>query len=133
MPVQKPVFIQGQGQNQGLRRHRPNVRKADAIHGITKPSIRRLARRGGVRRIQSTIYDDARMALKDHLTEVIRKVVILMGGPDNERKHGVPVTQKKTVTTNHVIYALKQMGRPLYGFHEPYPTSKRGTLALRKI
>ncbi|KAL6248214.1 hypothetical protein RBB50_004469 [Rhinocladiella similis] len=130
MPVEKPVYSYGQGM---ARRHRPGLRKVDAILGISKSKPSRLARRGGVRRIQSTIYDDARMALKEHLTEVIRKVVILMGGPDNERKHGVSVPQRKIVTTRDVIYALKQMGRPIYGFHDPYPTSQRGrrTMALR--
>ncbi|THX80729.1 hypothetical protein D6C81_06785 [Aureobasidium pullulans] len=39
----------------------------DNINGITKGSIRRLARRGGVKRISATIYDEVRAALKDRL------------------------------------------------------------------
>ena len=35
-----------------------------AIHGITKPAIRRLARRGGVKRISSFVYEDTRVAMK---------------------------------------------------------------------
>ncbi|KAH0264845.1 hypothetical protein KCU91_g11804, partial [Aureobasidium melanogenum] len=34
------------------------------IKGITKGSIRRLARRGGVNRISATIYEEVRFALK---------------------------------------------------------------------
>jgi hypothetical protein len=38
----------------GAKRHRKVLR--DNIQGITKPAIRRLARRGGVKRISGLIY-----------------------------------------------------------------------------
>ena len=38
----------------GAKRHRKILR--DNIQGITKPAIRRLARRGGVKRISGLIY-----------------------------------------------------------------------------
>ncbi len=38
-----------------------------AIEGITKPALRRLARRGGVKRISSFIYEDSRQVLKGFL------------------------------------------------------------------
>ncbi|KAI4746443.1 hypothetical protein E4T50_03175 [Aureobasidium sp. EXF-12298] len=47
------------------KRHRKILR--DNIKGITKGSIRRLARRGGVKRISATIYEEVRFALKDRL------------------------------------------------------------------
>jgi histone H4 len=38
---------------------------ADAcVRGITKPAIRRLARRGGVKRISGLIYEETRGVLK---------------------------------------------------------------------
>jgi histone H4 len=37
------------------------------MEGITKPAIRRLARRGGVKRISSFVYDDSRIVLKGFL------------------------------------------------------------------
>lgn len=40
------------------------------IQGVTKPAIRRLARRGGVKRISGDIYDPIRQSLKDYLTKV---------------------------------------------------------------
>ena len=43
----------------GAKRHSKRSNKA-SIEGITKPAIRRLARRGGVKRISSFIYDDSR-------------------------------------------------------------------------
>ncbi len=38
-----------------------------SISSITKPDIRRLARKGGVLRVSSYIYDDARQILKNFL------------------------------------------------------------------
>jgi ribosomal protein L15 len=43
-----------------------------SIEGITKPAIRRLARRGGVKRISSFVYDDTRQVLKGFLEGIVR-------------------------------------------------------------
>ena len=49
----------GKGKAGGAgKRHRKVIR--DNIQGITKPAIRRLARRGGVKRISGLIYEEAR-------------------------------------------------------------------------
>ena len=40
----------------GAKRHRKVLR--DNIQGITKPAIRRLARRGGVKRISGLVYEE---------------------------------------------------------------------------
>jgi histone H4 len=45
---------------------RPNT----TMSTLAKPDIRRLARRGGVKRISATIYDDVRQALKERLETV---------------------------------------------------------------
>ena len=42
----------------------------DSVQGVTKTSIRKMARRGGVKRISSDIYDETRNVLKDYLTGV---------------------------------------------------------------
>ena len=57
----------------GAKRHRKGLR--DNIQGITKPAIRRLARRGGVKRISGLIYDETRGVLKLFLENVIRDAV----------------------------------------------------------
>ena len=49
----------------GAKGHRKIVR--DNIQGITKPLIRRLARRGGVKRISGLIYEETRGVLKNYL------------------------------------------------------------------
>ena len=57
----------------GAKRHRKILR--DNIQGITKPAIRRLARRGGVKRISAMIYEETRGVLKTFLESVIRDAV----------------------------------------------------------
>ena len=57
----------------GAKRHRKVLR--DNIQGITKPAIRRLARRGGVKRISGLIYEETRGVLKTFLEGTIRDAV----------------------------------------------------------
>ncbi|XP_043229769.1 histone H4-like [Amphibalanus amphitrite] len=75
------------------------------VQGITKPAIRRLARRGGVKRISGLIYEETRGVLKVFLENVIRDAVTYT-------EHA----KRKTVTAMDVVYALKRQGRTLYGF-----------------
>lgn len=56
------------------KKHR--TKEKDVLTGITKPAIRRLARRGGVKRISSTIYPQTREVLKAFLDVVIRDSLI---------------------------------------------------------
>ena len=87
----------------GAKRHRKVLR--DNIQGITKPAIRRLARRGGVKRISGLVYEETRSVLKVFLENVIRDAVTYT-------EHA----RRKTVTAMDVVYALKRQGRTLYGF-----------------
>ena len=87
----------------GAKRHRKVLR--DNIQGITKPAIRRLARRGGVKRISGLIYEETRGVMKVFLENVIRDAVTYT-------EHA----KRKTVTALDVVYALKRQGRTLYGF-----------------
>jgi histone H4 len=63
----------------GAKRHRKVLR--DNIQGITKPAIRRLARRGGVKRISGLIYEETRGVLKIFLENVIRDAVTYTATP----------------------------------------------------
>merc|ERR1719198_1508055 len=64
------------GKAGGKRIDKNGPRKGRAsILGVTKPAIRRLARRGGVKRISSTIYEETRGVLKAFLENVIRDSV----------------------------------------------------------
>ena len=61
------------GKGKGGKRHRAAIR--NNLSGITKPAIRRLARRGGVKRISGLIYEDARNVLKAFLDQTVRDAV----------------------------------------------------------
>merc|ERR1739845_250001 len=63
----------------GAKRHRKVLR--DNIQGITKPAIRRLARRSGVKRISGLIYEETRGVLKVFLENVIRDAVTYKNMP----------------------------------------------------
>ena len=88
----------------GAKRHAKKAIR-ETILGVTKPAIRRLARRGGVKRISALIYEEARTVLKGFLENVIRDSVTYC-------EHA----KRKTVTALDVVYALKRQGRTLYGF-----------------
>ncbi|CAG0898987.1 unnamed protein product, partial [Cyprideis torosa] len=75
----------------GAKRHRKVLR--DNIQGITKPAIRRLARRGGVKRISGLIYEETRGVLKVFLENVIRDAVTYT-------EHA----KRKTVTAMDVVF-----------------------------
>ncbi len=87
----------------GAKRHRKVLR--DNIQGVTKPAIRRLARKGGVKRISGLIYEEVRGVLRQFLIDVIRDATTYT---DHARR--------KTVTALDVVFALKRQGRTLYGF-----------------
>ena len=87
----------------GAVRHRKVFR--DNIQGITKPAIRRLARRGGVKRISGTMYEETRGLLKLYLENVIRTSVTYT-------EHA----RRKTVSPMDIVHGLKHHGCTLYGF-----------------
>ena len=93
----------GLGKVGGKKRIKRSVR--ENIQGITKPAIRRLARRGGVKRLSLMVYGETRDGLKAFLESVVRDAVTYT-------EHA----RRKTVTALDVVYALKRQGRTLYGF-----------------
>lgn len=90
----------------GAKRHRKLLR--DNIQGITKPAIRRLARRGGVKRISGLIYEEICRVSKVFLEDVIRDAVL----------YTTHANQRKTVSALDVVHALKNQGRTLYGYDD---------------
>ena len=96
--------VGGKGKVGTKKIHGRKTAKA-SIEGITKPAIRRLARRGGVKRISSFVYDDTRQVLKGFLEGIVKDAVTYT-------EHA----RRKTVTAMDVVYALKRQGRTIYGF-----------------
>ncbi|GFP79536.1 histone h4, partial [Phtheirospermum japonicum] len=70
--------------------------------GIT---IRRLARRGGVKSIIGLIYEETHYVLNIFIKNVIRDAISYM-------EHA----RRETVTAMDVVYAHKRQGRTLYSF-----------------
>lgn len=73
---------------------------------VTKSAIRRLARRGGVKRISGLVYDEVRATLRDFLTQVLQDAILY-----------TTHAKRTTVSAVDVVYALKRGGRVLYGFN----------------
>ncbi|GAB7325851.1 hypothetical protein MBLNU13_g09921t2 [Cladosporium sp. NU13] len=87
----------------GAKRHRKILR--DNISGISKADIRRLARRGGVKRISATIYEEVRAELKHFLKKIMDDIAAI-----------VEMCRRKTICTTDVVWALNRQGHTLYGF-----------------
>ncbi|KAK3202884.1 hypothetical protein GRF29_154g1092991 [Pseudopithomyces chartarum] len=112
---QKTTFSGGLGKGKGavglgvgkaaLKRHKKVHR--DTIQGITKGDIRRLARRGGIKRISSTVYDSIRDAMRERLRRILEYATIIVESDPSNRK---------TVTVQDVIYSVSRLGNPLYGY-----------------
>ncbi|KAJ4368209.1 hypothetical protein N0V83_006565 [Neocucurbitaria cava] len=94
---------QGLGKSKGLKRHMKIQR--DTIYGVTKGDIRRIARRGGVKRISATIYDDVRQALKERLARILKDVISV-----------VEMCGRKTVSVTDIVFILNKQGTTLYGY-----------------
>jgi len=87
----------------GATRHRKILR--DNLQGVTRPAIRRLARRGGVKRLSGLIYEETRGALKSFLETNVRDAVAYCD-----------YAKRRTVTALDMVYSLRKNGHRLYGF-----------------
>ena len=87
------------GGGKGKRHHKVTQQIAQ---NITKPAIRRLARRAGIKRISALIYTETRYALIGFLENVLRQTSIYADH-----------AKKQTMSAWHVVLALKQMDRPV--------------------
>lgn len=74
------------------------------MEGITKPDIKRLARRGGVKRISGLVFDEVRSVLRAFLHDVLRDALTYC-------EHA----RRMRVTLMDIIYALKRQGHTIYG------------------
>jgi histone H4 len=89
----------------GLRRARHAADVGEAA--LTRCSVRRLARRAGVKRLGTGVVDAAPAVLRSWLGRMLRDAAALA-------EHG----RRHTVTVGDVLLALKRNGVTLYGFEE---------------
>eukprot|EP00919_Chromeraceae_sp_WS-2016_P029598 GHVR01070417.1.p1 GENE.GHVR01070417.1~~GHVR01070417.1.p1 ORF type:complete len:103 (-),score=10.06 GHVR01070417.1:92-400(-) len=72
---------------------------------ITGGAIRRLARRGGVKRISPGTYPGTREYIDDFLGQVVKDSATYA-------EHA----RRTTITAMDVVYALKRSGKVIYGY-----------------
>lgn len=94
----------GKGGKMMARRH--GHQQKDPLLGVTKPAIRRLCRRSGVKRINGLVYEETRGNCKAWLENVLKDTIAYT-------EHA----RRSTVTAMDVVYALKRHGQVLYGFN----------------
>lgn len=70
---------------------------------MSLPSIKRLARRGGVKRCSDSISTEIRSVLKDFVSSVIQDSVQI-----------IQLSGRKTITVMDILYALRRRGQTLY-------------------
>jgi len=75
------------------------------LESLTNPAIRRLARRGGVKRLSGGVYTQTRSMIKSFLEQIVRDAVTYT-------EHA----RRKTVTAKDVVASLKRNNNVLYGF-----------------
>jgi histone H4 len=76
----------------------------ESIQNVAKPHVKRIARRGGVKRISSYIYEETRSRLKNFLEQTIRESVLYTDH-----------AKRKTLKTTDVMNASERRGRPIFG------------------
>ncbi|RMF07357.1 MAG: hypothetical protein D6773_03620 [Alphaproteobacteria bacterium] len=73
--------------------------------GVTRGAIRRLARRGGAKRVSSLVFDEMRGCIRSFVDRVVRDATAYT-------EHA----RRKTVSAGDVVNSLKKSGRMLYGY-----------------
>lgn len=104
-PVEKHVNNTATKQIAKPKRHLKQSKKS-GMKLISNPPIRRLARRGGVKRISGSTYDEMRTSAEIFLSNTIKDAVSY-----TEYCH------RRTVTSEDVVQSLKRTGKKLYGFY----------------
>jgi len=72
---------------------------------MTKPGIRRLCRRGGVKRISKPVYEESRGEGDAWMIAVLKDALLFA-------KH----TKRKTISVADMVHAINRHGNNLYGF-----------------
>ena len=94
----------GEAKGNNANKRQKKVLKEN-VKSISKGSIRRLARRGGVKRISSELYEEVRKTLRSFVEGVVRDATAYT-------EHA----KRKTVTAVDVVNALRKRGKVLYGY-----------------
>ncbi len=111
----------------GVKKHKTLLK--DNIQGITKPVIKRLAHRGGVKFISSLVYEEIRGILKVFLESVIRQFTTI-----TEHVHLNTITKKNVLMALGLHYKPLMMGgNSIEDNTQTGGKNKKGVVALRNI
>ena len=75
------------------------------VSGISDGSIKRLARRGGIKRISADVYSEIRKIYLRFLDKLV-----------SDSYNYCECAKRKTIHPVDVVYALKRQGRNIYGY-----------------
>ena len=103
----KPKQGKGKGKSGGkMAAQRMKMHQSKpTIEGITKGDIRRLARKGGVKRIALDVYGEARQTIRGFIQHLTKTALVYTAA-----------AKRKTCFPMDVVMAMKREGRSLYGF-----------------
>jgi len=93
----------GKGLGKNAARHR-QIPKKNVLTALTKPAVRRLCRRGGIKRISGLIYDKIREKGTLFLNQILFDAITYCD-----------YAKRKTLTADDVKYSFKKNGRSIYG------------------
>ena len=86
----------------------------DAIHGITKPAITRLARKAGVKRIAGLVYQEVRGILKIRLEDVVKNALVVKNNQKRVTLSEYDVRDSLSLTgINVLFYRTKKTEREI--------------------
>lgn len=94
-----------QATKSGAKKHVKGAAQKLKPGNVTNGAIRRLARRGGVKRISFNVHDNVRSYINDFLDKVVRDSLTFC-------EH----SKRRTISALDVVYALKKNGRVIYGY-----------------
>eukprot|EP00931_Biecheleriopsis_adriatica_P102978 TRINITY_DN77874_c0_g1_i1.p1 TRINITY_DN77874_c0_g1~~TRINITY_DN77874_c0_g1_i1.p1 ORF type:complete len:231 (-),score=71.32 TRINITY_DN77874_c0_g1_i1:44-700(-) len=105
LPEEAPAAPKLIGKGGATGRATAARRVQQQLKGISKPDLRRLARKAGVQRMANTIYDEAREALAGFLGNVLGDTAVYT-------EHA----KRKVVVPSDVLLSLRRRGKILYGY-----------------
>eukprot|EP01060_Flectonema_neradi_P041024 TRINITY_DN956_c0_g6_i1.p1 TRINITY_DN956_c0_g6~~TRINITY_DN956_c0_g6_i1.p1 ORF type:complete len:114 (+),score=12.28 TRINITY_DN956_c0_g6_i1:47-388(+) len=109
MPAKKPSpkkrggKVTGKSRQVTSRNAKNKNSKKKWQDSITKGSIRRIARRGGCKRIAANVYDEARALINKFVENVMDDTVAIL-----------EMTNRRTVRVGDILYALRKQDHTLY-------------------
>ena len=107
-PLQSHSWVSSPGGSRPAKGKQTKAEKRvqkDNIRGVSKGAIRRMAYRGGVRRISGIMYEETRGILKKFVERIVKDSVTY-----------TEYSNRTTVTVLDVLYALRKRNKHLYGY-----------------